>query len=148
MRKFFIGGIALISTVFFLSSYAYAGSLSFSWTNQQPEAATQKVVSGNKNGPPTHAPAHGYRSKRQYQYFPSCSVYHDAHRGLFFYLSGSFWQVAASLPHDLKMQLGNHVSIEMDTDKPYIYHDQHKKQYPPGQMKKINKEKGNKWVKK
>ena len=35
-----------------------------------------------KNGPPAHAPAHGYRAKHQYRYFPSCKVYHDIDRGL------------------------------------------------------------------
>jgi len=37
-----------------------------------------------------------------------------------------------------------HVSIEMDTDKPYIYHEEHKRKYPPGQFKKNGKKK-KKW---
>jgi hypothetical protein len=103
------------------------------------------VVKAKENGPPAHAPAHGYRAKHQYHYYPSASVYHDTSRGLYFYLGGSGWQIAASLPQDLRVRLGSSVSIEMDTDKPYIYNDQHKKQFPPGQMKKMKKDK--KWAK-
>jgi hypothetical protein len=41
------------------------------------------------------------------------------------------------------MGLGNHVSIEMESDKPYIYHKEHKKKYPPSQYKKKYKKKIN-----
>ena len=34
------------------------------------------------------------------------------------------------------MRLGDHVSIEMDTDKPYTHYQEHKRKYPPGQLKK------------
>ena len=42
------------------------------------------------------------------------------------------------------MGLGDFVSMELDTDKPYIHHEDHVKKYPPGQLKKKNK-KNNKW---
>jgi hypothetical protein len=141
MRKTSCLCIMVVSAFFLLSTCAFAGTLSFSWGNDQKADPSPTIVKTKKNGPPAHAPAHGYRAKHQYRYFPSSSVYHDADRGLYFYLSGSNWQVAASLPHDLQIQLGNSVSIEMDTDKPYIYNDQHRKQYPPGQMKKMYKNK-------
>ncbi len=101
------------------------------------------VVDHKKGGPPPHAPAHGYRAKHQYRYYPSRSVYYDTGRGLYFYLRGSNWEVGASLPSSLHVELGDYVSIELDTDKPYIYHAEHVKKYPPGQMK--NKYKKNKW---
>jgi len=41
------------------------------------------------------------------------------------------------------MGLGNHVSIEMKSDKPYIYHKEHKKKYPPSQYKKSIRKKIN-----
>jgi hypothetical protein len=99
-----------------------------------------------KGGPPPHAPAHGYRAKHQYQYryYPSRSVYYDTGRGLYFYLKGNNWEVGVSLPNNLRVELGDSVSIELDTDKPYIYHAEHVKKYPPGQMKKKHKKK-NKW---
>jgi hypothetical protein len=97
-----------------------------------------------KQGPPAHAPAHGYRAKHQYRYYPSRSVYYDTGRELYFYLKGNSWEVGASLPSSLRVGLGDSVSIELDTEKPYIYHADHVKKYPPGQMKKKNKTK-NKW---
>lgn len=97
-----------------------------------------------RKGPPAHAPAHGYRAKHQYRYYPSRSVYYDTGRRLYFYIKGDKWEVGASLPNRIRIELGNSVNIELDTDKPYIYHSEHVKKYPPGQMKKKKKKK-NKW---
>lgn len=94
-----------------------------------------------KGGPPPHAPAHGYRAKYRYRYYPSCSVYYDRGRELYFYLKGDHWEVGASLPSHLRIGLGDSVNIELDTDRPYIYHREHVKKYPPGQRKKKNKRK-------
>ena len=91
--------------------------------------------SHKKKGPPAHAPAHGYRAKHQYRYYPSSSVYYDTGRRLYFYLKGDHWEVGASLPNHLRIGLGDSVHIELDTDKPYIYHAEHVKKYPPGKMK-------------
>jgi hypothetical protein len=41
------------------------------------------------------------------------------------------------------MQLADHVTIEMDSDRPYTKFSEHKRKYPPGQMKKKKK-----WAKK
>ena len=92
-----------------------------------------KYAKNSKNGgPPPHALAHGYRAKHQYWYFPSNSVYYDTGRGLYFYLKGDNWEVGASLPSSLRVGLGDSVSIELDTDKPYIYHAEHVKRYQRG----------------
>ena len=39
-----------------------------------------------KGGPPPHAPAHGYRAKHTYRYYPDASVYFDISRKIYFYL--------------------------------------------------------------
>ena len=93
-----------------------------------------------KGDPPPHAPAHGYRAKYSYRYYPSCYVYFDISRKCYFYLSGDSWKVSASLPLHMRVQLSDYVSIEMDTDKPYTEFKDHKKKYPPGQLKKKKKE--------
>jgi hypothetical protein len=98
-----------------------------------------------KGGPPPHAPAHGYRAKYKYRYYPSCSVYYDTGRRLYFYLKGDRWEVGASLPSSLRVRLGGSVSMELDTDKPYIHHAEHVKKYPPGKLKNKNKKKKNNW---
>ena len=102
-----------------------------------------------KGGPPAHAPAHGYRAKHKYRYYPDSSVYHDLKRGLYFYIKGGNWEVGASLPYNLQMGLGDSVTLELETDKPYTHHADHAKQYPPGKMKKSKhkkeKNKKHKW---
>jgi len=96
-----------------------------------------------KGGPPPHAPAHGYRAKHRYRYYPGCSVYYDYGRKIYFYIKGDNWEVGASLPSHLRISLGDSVDIELDTEKPYIHHADHVKKYPPGQLK--NKKKKHKW---
>ena len=98
----------------------------------------------HNGGPPPHAPAHGYRAKYQYRYYPSCSVYYDYGRKIYFYIKGDHWEFGASLPSHLRIGLGDSVNIELDTDKPYIYHAEHVKKYPPGQLKNKDKKK-QKW---
>lgn len=124
----------IFSLVIFFSSPVFAGgSFSFKW-GKDTESEQQQVKNKSKQkkgGPPAHAPAHGYRAKHQYRYYPSCNVYKDTERGLYFYLKGDKWEVGASLPLPLKEGLGESVSLELETDKPYIYHNEHVKQYPP-----------------
>jgi hypothetical protein len=104
---------------------------------QQPPVA--------QKGPPPWAPAHGHRAKQRYLYFPDCPAYYDTDRSVYFYIEGANWVVSVSLPDRLSMRVGQHVVLEMDTDKPYTYYNDHKKKYPPGQAKK---NKSNKWAQK
>ena len=91
--------------------------------------------SSKKNGPPDHAPAHGYRAKHNYRYYPDSHVYFDTGRSMYFYLSDGAWKVSASLPGSLKVSLGSHVSIDMDSDKPYSKYSEHRSKFPPGHKK-------------
>ncbi len=91
-------------------------------------------------GPPPHAPAHGYRAKYRYRYYPDSYVYFDINRRLYFYLQDNDWRVSGSLPSDLRVRLGEYVTVDLDTDKPYLGLQEHKHTYPPGQMKKKNKQ--------
>jgi len=115
------------------------GAVGFEWAEEGGHG--YDVKRAEKGGPPPHAPAHGYRAKYTYRYYPSCSVYYDTYRRLYFYLQGPNWQISASLPQGLQLSLGSYVSIEMDTDKPYTYYEEHKRKYPPGQLKKKDKNK-------
>jgi len=96
-------------------------------------------------GPPPHAPAHGYRAKHRYRYYPAVSVYFDIDRKTYFYLDGESWRVAVELPERLRVRLGEPVTIEMESDRPYEKHEEHKKRFPPGQLKKNKKNKKKKW---
>lgn len=89
-----------------------------------------------KTGPPPHAKAHGYRAKYTYRFYPSAMVYYDVSRRAYFYLEGTTWRVSVSLPSGLRVQLGDFVTIEMDSDKPYLKFKEHKRKYLPGHLKK------------
>jgi hypothetical protein len=97
------------------------------------------VVQEKSGGPPPHAKAHGYRAKHSYRYYPGVSAYFDVGRKVYFYLEGDIWRMAVSLPTHLRVQLGEYVTIEMDSDKPYTHFEEHKRKYPPGQLKKKTK---------
>ncbi len=88
------------------------------------------------NGPPSHAPAHGYRAKHTYRYYPNVQVYFDVSERVYFYQEGDRWCVSASLPDHIEMKLGDHLIIAMDSEIPYTHVADHKHKYPPGQMKK------------
>jgi hypothetical protein len=92
-----------------------------------------------KGSPPPHAPAYGYRAKYTYRYYPSACIYFDASRKTYFYLEGNNWRMSLSLPQDTRLQLDDYVTIEMETDKPYTMFKEHKRKYPPGQLKKKKK---------
>jgi hypothetical protein len=113
-----------------ISGGAWAGSLTVQWGNDSKPADSGGGIYKKKGGPPAHAPAHGYRAKHQYRYYPCCNVYHDQDRGMYFWLKGDGWAVGASLPADLQFGLGASVNLDLDTDKPYTLHAEHVQQYP------------------
>jgi hypothetical protein len=134
-RKLYI----VLAVGFFISSFCTdvfaGGSISIQWGKGSSSDDHEVVKKNKKQGPPAHAPAHGYRAKHQYRYYPSRSVYFDTGRGLYFYLKGDNWEVGVSLPGSLRVGLGDAVSIELDTAKPYIHHAEHVKKYPSKQFK-------------
>ena len=85
--------------------------------------------------PPAHAPAHGYRAKHQYRYYPGSSVYYDTGRKLWFYIKAGDWTFGVSLPTELKARLGDAVSIGLDTDRPYDFYGEHAQKYPAEKYK-------------
>ena len=101
-----------------------------------PSAPPQKEQS-----PPPWAPAHGYRAKHQYRYYPAVHVYFDVGRRMYFYHEGGQWRMSASLPRSIRIDIEDYVTIEMDTSNPYEYHADVVKRYPPGLETKKTKEK-------
>ena len=83
-------------------------------------------------GPPSWAPAHGYRAQTRYIYFPDQNVYYDNQKGVYISLNGDNWNVSASLPSifsgvDLNMALK--VELDLSTDTPQKYNSDHKTKY-------------------
>ena len=93
------------------------------------------------SGPPAHAPAHGYRAKYQYHYYPRCKVYYDTARGIYFYLKGENWEVGVSLPSHLKNDLGEYVNLELETDRPHLFNEEHNKKYSSKQLNSKKRQK-------
>ncbi len=129
--------------LFFISACRTSSGVAHIGWGSETEQCPSKQAS--KGGPPPHAPAHGYRAKYAYRYYPHSYVYFDIHRNVYFYLRGDHWGMSVELPHDIQLQVADYVTIEMDIDKPYLQFEEHKQKYPPGQLKK--KKKKDKWAK-
>ncbi len=134
---------SIVVCAFVLVAYSMQGALASSVTIGIGDKPASKSYDGKKKGPPPHAPAHGYRAKYNYRYYPSNEVYFDSGRGLYFYYSDKEWRASATLPLNLGSNLGGYVTIEMDSDKPYSDHASHKSKYPPGSGAKKDKKSGN-----
>lgn len=93
-------------------------------------------------GPPPWAPAHGYRAKYKYRYYPASRVYYEEGSGVYFHYKDGQWQISASLPVAIRIDVNDFITLEMNTDRPYEYDHEVVKRYPPGQLKKKGKTKG------
>jgi hypothetical protein len=96
----------------------------------QVEVGGPTVKAKQGKGPPPHAPAHGYRRKFSYHYYPQAEIYHDVERGLWFYTDGNEWKAGAKVPIELGENLGGHVVIELESDSPQTEHTKTRKTYP------------------
>jgi hypothetical protein len=121
-----------------LGACAFAFTV-FSWTGCTLQTGGVVVEEKSKGGPPPHAPAHGYRAKYSYYYYPASYVYFDVTRKMYFFMEAGLWRATISLPDSMRVKLGDYVTIDMDDDEPYREFENHKKTYPPGQMKKMEK---------
>jgi uncharacterized protein YcfL len=104
------------------------------------------IVEAPRGGPPPWAPAHGRRAKEvryRYYYYPASGVYVNVSTGSYFYLNGGTWQMAMTLPSTVVLDRSNYVSLELDTDRPYLYYDEHRVKFKgPGKGPKPGRGKG------
>jgi hypothetical protein len=83
-------------------------------------------------GPPPWAPAHGYRAKTRYVYFPDENMYYDLRSRNYIYLSGRNWVVRTSVPRIfIGINLGRSTQIELDFmgERPYVQNHIHVVKY-------------------
>lgn len=96
--------------------------------------------------PPPWAPAHGYRAKHRYHYYPSAQVYFDTGRKLYFHYDGGDWRVSVHLPGGISLRGREYTVVDTDSDRPYLRHSPVGEKYPPRFHKKHHGKKGkNKW---
>ena len=95
-----------------------------------------KVGTHKKKSLSNQSPLKGHRQKYSYRYYPSCSVYYDVDRRLYFYPENDSWKIFSILPGALERKLGRYVEIEMDNDKPYTDNNKHVKEFSAKDSKK------------
>ena len=81
-----------------------------------------------KGGPPSWAPAHGYRANTNFIYFPEKNFYFDLEKRSYIHFSAGTWQVSASLPNVFaSIDLGNAVQVELalETNSPKKFNTMH-----------------------
>ena len=94
-------------------------------------------------GPPPWAPASGFRRNRDYYYYPAAGVYFRPADRVWFYLDGGNWRFGASLPSSIRIDFDRCVSLTMETDKPFEYHNRVAEYYPGNFFTRVQiKEKG------
>ncbi|MCH6557792.1 MAG: hypothetical protein IH803_06210 [Nitrospirae bacterium] len=96
-------------------------------------------VGMKRGGPPPWAPAHGHRAKHAYHYYPASGVYFNVSTGMYFYLGGGSWQISATLPSAIVIDSHDFVTLELESDRPYIHYKEHKAKFPGKKHKKHTK---------
>jgi hypothetical protein len=87
-------------------------------------------------GPPPWAPAHGRRG-HDYYYYPGRDVYFRPADRTWFYLESGNWRFGAHLPTTIGVDFGRAVSVQLDTDRPYLQHEKVVAYYPPNYFSKV-----------
>jgi hypothetical protein len=97
-----------------------------------PEVSGQ--AQGGQNGPPSWAPAHGYRAKTRHIYFPDQNFYFDLQKNVYIYFQGGSWEVSVKLPTvfaGINLQTAAKVELELNMDSPQKYNGEHVAKYNP-----------------
>jgi len=138
-QKKYLGEMILVMVFSLSLSLSFIGCQGMRFAVQSEPSEDSHAY--KKGGPPPWAPAHGYRAKHKYHYYPSSRVYHEKERGTYFYYKDGEWRVSVSLPSYIRLDVHDYVTLEMDSDKPYEHDHEVVKRYPPGQLKKKKKKK-------
>jgi hypothetical protein len=87
-----------------------------------------------RKGPPPWAPAHGYRAKHRYRYYPDAYVYYNEGMDLYYYRYAGRWVESPLLPSNIYLE--DYVVLEMDVEDPHSFHSDVVREYPPGYRQK------------
>lgn len=83
-------------------------------------------------GPPSWAPAHGYRAQTRHVYFPEQNFYFDVQNSVYIYMSANTWKVDVELPSvylGMDLRAAAKVELELDTNTPQNYNSEHVVKY-------------------
>ncbi len=121
--------IAVVCSVFVFLSGCY------SEYGNRGQVVQGKVFLHEKQILPSGSTANSNLAENIYRYYPSKNIYYDIKTGLYFYLKDDRWVSSSSIPAVLSANIGSFITIEMDSDKPYLYHDEVQRKYPSMKIK-------------
>lgn len=94
-----------------------------------PKPPTPQIrIEAPSRGPSNAAPA--LERRHRYNYYPDAEVYFDPARQLYFFFKANEWFARAMLPSDIQVRIGNAVTVDLDTERPYEFHDDVRRVYP------------------
>lgn len=76
----------------------------------------QEAVRATFGGPPAHAPAHGWRAKNRYYFYPSCQVYYYPQRNCYIWRGPRGWVVTPKPPEKVVLRAEEAVTVDLDDD--------------------------------
>lgn len=122
-------GAALVSPARAALDVAISAEIRLGKIPPPPPPEVVVIEDAGPKGPPPWAPAHGFRRNRDYYYYPGANVYYRPKDHSWFYLDGGNWRVGVSLPTGIRVDFDRSVTLAMETDKPYKFHDKVKVYY-------------------
>lgn len=104
---------------------------------QAEEAPAREVVviERERGGPPPWAPAHGWRRKQIYYYYPEVEVYYYPAVARYYWLERGEWRVGTRLPTYYVIEEHRKIELELDFE-PHTQHARIKNMYPPDHFEK------------
>ncbi len=103
-----------------ISGFAILLTLTFALPND--------IFGQDKGGPPSWAPANGYRAKTSHIYFPDYNFYFDIQESVYIYMKYKKWQMNIKLPSlyaGIDLSGAFRVELELDADSPQKYNTDH-----------------------
>lgn len=88
-------------------------------------------------GPPPWAKTRWYRRNHAYYYYPGGDVYYRPADRQWFYLEGSNWRFGTRLPDHIRLDFGRSVFLNLESDRPYVYHNDVVRYYPGHYFTKV-----------
>jgi len=82
-------------------------------------------------GPPPKHPRPAYYYPYGYYYYPSVGIYFQYSTGFYYYPSGRIWIRTRVLPPRFRLHPSDRVHLHIESNKPYLYHNNHIKKYKP-----------------
>ena len=96
-------------------------------------------------GPPSYSEYHPHYY--DYYYYPSAGVYFQFTTGYYYYRGHDRWVRVRKLPPNVYIDPRDRVQIRIDSEKPYLRHDEHARRFKPdGKIKRyeVDKERSRK----